>query len=63
MDDYAAAERLYERAAAMQRSLHGPEHPSTQRSYEALAGLYEAWGKPRKADSLQSSLLVDAPQP
>jgi serine/threonine-protein kinase len=61
MDDYATAKRLYEQAAAMQRSLYGPDHPAAQRSYEALAELYEAWGKPHKADSLQSSLLADTP--
>ena len=63
MEDYAAAERFYEQAAAMQQSLHGPDHPSTQRSHKALAALYEAWGKSHKADSLQSSLLADAPPP
>jgi len=59
-DDYATAERFYERAAAMQRSLHGADHPATRRSRNALVELYRTWGKPGKADSIESGLAVEA---
>ena len=61
--DYGAAERFYEQAAAMQQSLHGPAHPATQQSRKALVELYRAWGKPDKADSLQSTLAAGPHHP
>lgn len=61
--DYEAAEAMYERAAAMQRSLHGPDHPSTRRSLNGLTELYEVWGKSQKVDSLRSLFATDAPDP
>lgn len=41
--EYETAERLYERALSIQRSLHGSNHPSVQRSLNGLSELYEAW--------------------
>jgi len=61
--DYTMAERFYERAAAMQRSLHGPDHPATQQSRNALIALYQVWGRPAKADSLQSGSTADSSRP
>jgi tetratricopeptide (TPR) repeat protein len=61
--DYATAERFYERAAAMQQSVHGPEHPATQQSRKSLIDLYQAWDKTEKADSLRSVLAADSSRP
>ncbi|NBB85076.1 MAG: tetratricopeptide repeat protein [Bacteroidetes bacterium] len=62
-EDYAAAERFYKGAVVMQRAVHGPEHPSAQRSHEALVELYRVRDEPRKADSLHSKWIADNAQP
>jgi hypothetical protein len=49
--DHEAAETLLIRAYDGLRGLLGADHPATRQTGRDLVGLYEAWGRPGKADA------------
>jgi tetratricopeptide (TPR) repeat protein len=53
---YADAERLLIKALEFSRRVFGEEHPETRACLEHFVRLYEAWGKPQKAEEWRSKL-------
>ena len=56
---YAAAEPLYLEATATLRNRLGADHAWTLDNQQRLIALYEAWGKPGKADAQRALLPPD----
>ena len=57
---YAAAEPLYLEATATLRNRLGADHEWTLDNQQRLIALYEAWGKPGKADAQRALLPPDS---
>ncbi|MGQ0721152.1 MAG: tetratricopeptide repeat protein [Candidatus Eiseniibacteriota bacterium] len=57
--DFAAAESLYVRALAINRAQLGEEHVESVNGIQALAEIYDAWGKPEKAAAYRAALPAD----
>jgi tetratricopeptide (TPR) repeat protein len=55
-NQYAKAERLLIKALEFSRRVFGEEHPETRACLEHFVRLYEAWGKPQKAEEWRSKL-------
>jgi len=55
-DRYDDAEALLVGAMEIQRRVLGEEHPGTVKSMNKLIDLYEAWGKPEKAEEWRAKL-------
>jgi len=53
---YATVERQLIRALEFSRRLLGEEHPEIQACQEHFVALYEAWGKPEKAEQWRAKL-------
>ncbi|MHC4751635.1 MAG: tetratricopeptide repeat protein [Planctomycetota bacterium] len=53
---YAEAERMLIKALEFSRRVFGEEHSETQACQEHFVELYEAWGKPGRAEEWRSKL-------
>ena len=53
---YDEAEALFTKAVEARRRKLGDEHPDTLESINNLIELYEAWGKPEKAEEWRAKL-------
>ncbi|NUO81814.1 serine/threonine protein kinase [candidate division KSB1 bacterium] len=57
---YAEAEETLSAAYRFQKTAQGEQHPYTQETVTSLGMLYEAWGKPQKAEEYRQLLQTPA---
>lgn len=59
---YAEAEPLYRDALAIRRESQAPDHPHIWADLEALATLYERWGRTEQALAVRRELATLFPE-
>ncbi len=55
---YDEAEQLYLKTIQGKAKVLGPTHPSTNRTMQRLAEMYERWGKPREGGGMAREAAV-----